>query len=201
MQRLNAPTFFDLAMPLEGSSAILRNILLVALGSLLLVVSAQTKYPIGPVPITLQSFVILMIGATYGWRLAGTTVLTYFAYGIAGYAVFATPPFTGAAYLFGASPTAGFLWGFLLAAVFLGAASQYGLARNPVKLAIAMFIATVIIYIPGLLWGATFIGAEWLSRENFFGVFVTPFLIGDSIKVIAVVALVPIAYKFLGQSR
>ena len=194
MNRLNAPTFFDLAVPVSGSNVIVRNTLLVVLGSLILAISARAQVNIGPIPITLQTLALMVMGATYGWRLAGLTVVTYLTYGIMGFAVFANPPFTGIVYLL-ASPSAGFLWGFIAGAMFIGAAAQWGMARNPVMLAGAMMIAHVIIYIPGVLWGSTFIGETWLPQGELFNVFVTPFLLGDTIKILIAVAVVPVSFK------
>lgn len=203
MERLNAPTFFDHAIPLTGSSALVRNVLLVILGSVLLAVSAHTKFPIGPVPVTLQTLVLMVMGATFGWRLAGITVLTYFAYGVAGFPVFATPPYTGLPYILGASTTAGFLWGFLAGGMFIGAAAQWGMARNPIMLAGAMLIAHVLIYIPGLAWPMTFIGSfDWLmSTDDLLAVYFSPFIIGDTIKILLAVALVPAAFKAVETFR
>ncbi|MEM7296496.1 MAG: NAD-glutamate dehydrogenase domain-containing protein, partial [Pseudomonadota bacterium] len=73
MQRLNAPTFFEEAIPLTGSSALARNIALILIGSFLLAISAQTKVALWPVPVTLQTLVLMVMGATFGWRLAGLT--------------------------------------------------------------------------------------------------------------------------------
>ena len=194
MQRLNAPTFFDQAIPLHGSSALMRNILLVLLGSLLLAISAQIKVPLWPVPVTLQTLVLMVLGATFGWRLAGLTVLAYWLEGIAGLPVFASG--AGAAYFFYVSPTAGFLWGFLPAALFIGAAAQWGLARNPIMLAGAMLIAHVILYIPGLAWGNTFVGkVAWMAEGELLAKFLYPFVIGDLTKIIIAVVLVPLAYQ------
>lgn len=199
MQRLNAPTFFDLAVPVSGSGAILRNVLLVVLGSILLAVSAQTKVAIWPVPVTLQTLVLMVMGATLGWRLAGLAVILYWLEGIAGLPVFASGG--GAPYFFGASPSAGFLWGFLPAAMFIGAAAQWGMARNPIMLAGAMLIAHIILYVPGLAWGSTFIGASWMPEGQLFSVFLEPYIIGDLTKIIIAVILVPIAYKAVEKTK
>ena len=201
MQRLNAPTFFDQAIPLSGNSALVRNVLLAIFGSLLLAVCARASIQIGPVPLTLQTLALMIIGATYGWRLAGLTVLLYLAYGAMNFPVFAQAPYAGLGYILGGVPSAGFLWGFVLGATFLGAAAQWGMARNPIMLAGAMLIAHVILYIPGVLWGATYIGATWLPEGELFNVFVTPFLLGDAIKILIAIAIVPIAYKAVETFR
>ncbi len=200
MQRLNAPTFFEEALPLSGSSALVRNIALVLIGSILLAISAQTKVALWPVPVTLQTLVLMVMGATFGWRLAGLTVLAYWLQGIAGLPVFSSG--SGAAYFFGLSPTAGFLWGFLPAAMFIGAAAQWGMARNPIMLAGAMLIAHVILYIPGLVWGNTFVGnVSWMAEGELFAKFLEPFIIGDLTKIIIAVILVPVAYKAVETFR
>jgi len=200
MQRLNAPTFFDQALPLRGSNALIRDVALVLLGSVLLAISAQTKVGLWPVPVTLQTLVLMVMGATYGWRLAGFTVLAYLLEGMAGLPVFAGGG--GAAYLFGGSPSAGFLWGFLPAALFIGAAAQWGMARNPIMLAGAMLIAHVILYVPGLAWGATFVGqVSWMAEGELFAKFLEPFIIGDLTKILIAVAVVPVAYKAVETFR
>ena len=193
MDRLNAPTFFDQAVPLAGAKARLRDALLVVLGSLLLAISAKFQVPLWPVPGTLQTLVLMVLGATLGWRLAGLTVVAYWIEGLAGLPVFAAGG--GAAYFF-LSPTAGFLWGFLPAALFIGAAAQGGLARNPISLAGVMLIAHVLIYGPGLAWGSTFVGlVDWLNEGELLAKFFYPFLIGDLIKIAVALVLVPMAYR------
>lgn len=200
MPHLTAPTFFDQALPLRGVGALARNTVLVLIGSLLLAASAQAKVPLWPVSATLQTLVLMVIGATYGWRLAGLTVLAYWLQGIAGLPVFADGG--GAPYFFGASPSAGFLWGFLPAALFLGAAAQAGLARNPISLAGAMLIAHVLLYVPGLAWGSTFVGAvSWMAEGELFAKFLDPFIIGDLTKIALAVLLVPGAYSLVDRFR
>ena len=200
MQRLNAPTFFDQAIPLSGSNAMVRNALLVLLGSILLAVSSKVQIPLWPVSVTAQTLVLMVMGATFGWRLAGATVVLYWLEGMAGLPVFSTGG--GAAYFFGASPSAGFLWGFLPAAMFIGAASQWGMARNPIMLAGAMLIAHVALYVPGLAWGNTFVGnVAWMAEGELFANFMDPFIVGDVTKIVIAVILVPAAYKAVETFR
>ena len=200
MQRLNTPTFFDQALPARGVNTLTRDALLVLFGSLLLALSAQTKVPLWPVPASLQTLVLMVMAATFGWRLAGLTVIAYWLEGIAGFPVFAGANFPG--YFFGASPTAGFLWGFLPAALFVGAAAQWGLARNPIMLAGVMLIAHLILYIPGLTWGSTFVGkVPWMAEGELLAKFFHPFIIGDILKILIAVVLVPLAYKAVEAFR
>lgn len=200
MERLNAPTFFDQAIPLSGSIAMVRNALLVLFGSILLAVSSKVQIPLWPVSVTAQTLVLMVMGATFGWRLAGATVVLYWLQGIVGMPVFSTG--AGAAYFFGASPSAGFLWGFLPAAMFIGAASQWGMGRNPIMLAGAMLIAHVILYIPGLAWGNTFVGnVTWMAEGQLFEKFMYPFMVGDLTKIVLAVVIVPVAYKAVETFR
>src|SRR6476661_1440905 len=127
-----APSHFPLAALLwphrtDRSSGLLRGVILVALGTALLTLSAKVNLPLPYVPMTLQTLVVLMIGAAYGWRLGGATVMAYLAEGAMGLPVFAGPigglaPFVG--------PTAGYLVGFALAAVVTGALSERGWDRS-----------------------------------------------------------------------
>ena len=140
--------------------------------------------------------------ARANWRLAGLTVLAYWAQGWAGLPVFAfadgAADFFGryAAGFFGGYAGAGFLWGFLPAAMFVGAAAQWGMARNPIMLAGAMLVAHVILYIPGLAWG--YIHSYPISITADGGLlanFLQPYVIGDLIKIAIAVTVVPLAYK------
>jgi len=107
----------------EGASGVIRIVALIALGTALLTLSAKVNLPLPYVPMTLQTLVVLMIGATYGWRLGGATVVAYLAEGAIGWPVFAGPV-GGLAPLLG--PTAGYLFGFVAAAVITGWLSQRG---------------------------------------------------------------------------
>ena len=117
-----APSHFPLAALLwphraDGSSGLLRSVILVALGTALLTLSAKVNLPLPYVPMTLQTLVVLVIGAAYGWRLGSATLIAYLVEGAIGFPVFAGPaggvaPFIG--------PTAGYLFGFVAAAFVTG---------------------------------------------------------------------------------
>src|ERR1700759_2610301 len=115
----------------------LRAIVLVALGSALMALSAKVNLPLPYVPMTLQTLVVLMIGAAYGWRLGSATMIAYLAEGAMGLPVFAGPV-GGIAPLLG--PTAGYLYGFVLAAFVIGWFAERGWDRNVVRLFAAMAI-------------------------------------------------------------
>jgi biotin transport system substrate-specific component len=107
--------------PAAGSTTV-RAIVLAVIGSILLTISAKIQVPFWPVPMTIQTFVVLVLGVAYGWRLAGATVLLYLAQGALGLPVFAAGG--GLAYM--AGPTGGYLVGFLLAALVVGWLAERG---------------------------------------------------------------------------
>ena len=132
------------------------KIALVLAGTALLALAAKVQVPFWPVPMTLQTLAVLMIGATFGARMAGATLLAYLAEGAVGLPVFAS----GAGLAYMAGPTGGYLLGFLLAAVFVGLAADRGWLRGGVPVAAVMFAAMALIYLPGVAWLAALIGAE-----------------------------------------
>ena len=135
-----APSHFPLAALLwphraDGSSGLLRSVILVALGTALLTLSAKVNLPLPYVPMTLQTLVVLVIGAAYGWRLGSVTLMAYLAEGAIGFPVFAGPV-GGLAPLIG--PTAGYLFGFVAAAFVTGWLSERGWDRSVLRLFVAM---------------------------------------------------------------
>ena len=125
--------------PAAGFSLVLRSLILVALGTALLTLSAKVNLPLPFVPMTLQTLVVLMIGAVYGWRLGCTTIIAYLAEGAIGLPVFAGPV-GGLAPLMG--PTAGYLAGFVAAAFITGWLSERGWDRSVPLLFVAMALGT-----------------------------------------------------------
>lgn len=179
----------------KTASPWLRAVILAVLGTALLWLSAKVKIDIGPVPVTLQTLVILGLGAAYGWRLGAATLMLYLAQGAAGLPVFAGTPEKGIGLAYMAGPTGGYLLGFVLAAAVIGYLAERGFDRNPFKMFAAMLLATVVIYIPGVAWLATLIGGEKALQ---FGLM--PFLWGDLIKAALVAALFPAMWRLLKRS-
>jgi biotin transport system substrate-specific component len=130
----------------------LRATVLMIAGTALLTVSAKIQVPFYPVPMTLQTLAVLVLGAAYGWRLAGATVALYLLEGMAGLPVFAGPV-TGPAYLMG--PTGGFLAGFLAAALLTGFMAERGFDRSLVRLTVTMTLGHAVIFAFGIGWLAT----------------------------------------------
>jgi biotin transport system substrate-specific component len=160
---------------------------MVIVGSLFIALAAQIAIPMYPVPVTGQTLAILLIGMTYGSRMAASTVALYLLEGALGLPVFANGA-AGALYMFG--PTGGYLAGFLIAAVTLGFLAERGFGRTILSTAVAMLIGTATIYIFGVAWLSMMIGFEKAVIHG-----VMPFLYGDALKAVVAAGLMPMAWK------
>jgi biotin transport system substrate-specific component len=168
-----------------GFAGALRIVILIALGTALLTLSAKTNLPLPYVPMTLQTLVVLVIGAAYGWRLGAVTVAVYLAEGAIGLPVFAGPV-GGLAPLMG--PTAGYLFGFVAAAFATGWLSERGWDRSMLRLFVAMAIGHIIILGCGFGWLA--FGMK-LGVGKAWSVGIAPFVAASLIKNALGAALVP----------
>ena len=135
---------------LNRFDSILKNLLIILIGSILYALSARIAIPIPPVPVTLQTLVLLTFSMAVGSRLAFLTFALYIFEGIIGIPVFAKPPFSGFYYLIGSS--GGYLLGMLIASYFVGYLAEKNYDKNFIKSLITIFIGTIIIFIPGLIW-------------------------------------------------
>jgi len=135
---------------LNRLDSILKNLLIVLIGSILYALSARIAIPIPPVPVTLQTLVLLTFSMAVGSRLAFLTFALYIFEGIIGIPVFAKPPFSGFYYLIG--PSGVYLLGMLIASYFVGYLAEKNYDKNFIKSLITIFIGTIIIFIPGLIW-------------------------------------------------
>ena len=166
------------------------KIVLAIAGSALLAVSAKVQIPFWPVPMTMQTFVVLVIGMAYGARLGAATLGLYLAEGAVGLPVFATG--SGLGYLIG--PTGGYLAGFVLAANVIGLLASRGWDRSMTKTLAAMVAGTLLIFIPGILWLSTFIGIEKAVAAA-----LTPFLLSEGLKILLAVLIMPLIWKRLSD--
>lgn len=171
----------------------LRAFVLIALGSALMALSAKVNLPLPYVPMTLQTLVVLMIGAGYGWRLGSATMMAYLAEGAMGLPVFAGPV-GGIAPLVG--PTAGYLYGFVAAAFITGGLAERGWDRNVVLLFAAMAVGHVVIFIAGFGWLAY--GVR-LGADKAWLVGVAPFMAASVIKNALGAALMPAARRIVDR--
>lgn len=170
------------------------DILLIIGGSLLIALCAQIKVwlPFSPVPVTLQTFAVLMLGALLGSRRGSLCVLAYITEGAAGLPVFAAG--AGLAVLSG--PTGGYLVGFIAAAYITGSLAEKGWDRKVATTVLAMLLGNASIYAFGLFWLSCLIGTE---KVLFVGLY--PFIAGDCLKIALAAVLLPSAWKLLGKTN
>jgi biotin transport system substrate-specific component len=188
------PVLSETLLPAAGARLWLKRALLVALGVAALTVAAKVRVPFWPVPVTMQTFVVLGLGAAYGLRLGVATVLGYLLLGALGVGVF-TGEGAGLAYMLGG--TGGYLAGFVLAAALLGLAARRGWDRSVPRMALAMLAGSVLIYLPGVLWLGVLHGFD--KPILAWGLY--PFLLGDALKLALAALLFPAAWRAVGDAR
>ncbi|MCA0872383.1 biotin transporter BioY [Seohaeicola saemankumensis] len=183
--------------PRQGAALRAKQVALVILGIAVLAISAKIKVPMWPVPITMGTFAVLSIGAAYGARLGLATILGYMVVGALGFDVFAgsSAEKFGLTYMMGG--TGGYLVGYVLATVALGALAARGWDRSMGRMAAALLIGNALIYVPGLLWLGQLYG--WDKPILQWGL--TPFLVGDAIKLALAAMLLPALWKLVGKAR
>ena len=194
-QTLPANTLATAILPLDN--ALLRNLMLAVAGSLLLWISAKISIPFWPVPLTMQTLVVLMIGMAFGARLGAATVALYLLEGAAGLPVFSGTPEKGIGLAYMMSTTGGYLFGFVVAAGAVGFLAERGWDRNLSTTALAMLIGTVLIYIPGVLWLGIVLG--WDKPILSWGL--TPFLASDALKLVIAAVLMPSLWRLLSALK
>ena len=199
--------------PHEGTAQRIKQIALVVLGVAALIVSAKTSVaiPPSPVPITLGTFGVLAIAVAYGPRLGLITMGTYVLLGALGFNVFARTtgvfngPVEGITYMLGGS--GGYILGYILATAYLGSVARRGMDRRVESLFGGLLVANVLIYVPGLLWLAYWImagdrlAADATLLDQTFAWGLTPFLIGDLLKLAVAGLLIPALWKLVGDAR
>ncbi|HSD83425.1 MAG TPA: biotin transporter BioY [Anaerolineae bacterium] len=187
-----APTIYTRTFPRAASW--LRDLILILLGALFVAALAQVEIPLPftPVPITGQTFGVLLVGAALGSKRGAASLAAYLAMGMVG-----LPFFAGGAHglniVIGA--TGGYLIGFIVAAYILGLLAERGLERSVRTSILPFLVGTVIIYICGVAWLAVVLGS--FSKAITAGLL--PFLIGDAIKLVAASLALPAAWKFVRE--
>ncbi len=158
---------------------IIKNLFIALVGSILLAISAKIKIPFYPVPMTMQTLVVLMIGIGFGWKLGIATISLYLFEGIIGLPVFSGTPEKGIGFIYFTGPTMGYLIGFLLAAFFAG---KFNYSQNHFTNFFKLLFATSFIYILGILWLGNIIGWD----KPIYKLGVQPFLLAELFKVLLV---------------
>jgi len=196
---LNDKVLTEAFGPVDGSALRVKQAVMVLLGIMALALTAKVQVfiPGNPVPITLTTFGVLTIGAAYGARLGLLTIVGYLVIGALGLDVFAGSSAEKAGLVYMMGGTGGYLVGYALAAMALGYAARLGWDRSVARMALAMLIGTALIYIPGLLWLHQF-SSGW---EQTLAWGITPFLIGDALKLGLAALLLPAMWKLVGNAR
>jgi len=156
---------------------LIKFLLIMVLGSMALTISAKIKIPFYPVPMTMQTFVVLFIGISFGYKVGLATVCLYLIEGIAGLPVFSNSPEKGIGLIYFTGPTMGYLIGFLTAC-FL--ASKIKVEDNVLMVLIKLIIAASTIYILGLIWLGIVIGWD----KPIFALGAKPFLLAELFKIL-----------------
>lgn len=167
---------------------------LAASGACLLTLSAKIQVPAWPVPMTMQTYVVLVIGMAYGLRLGVATVLAYLVLGAIGLPVFAGTPEKGIGIAYMLGPTGGYLLGFLVAAWLCGVLAGRGWDRGFARALFAMTLAHVLILGFGVIWLAALIG--W-PRAVALGV--TPFIAATVLKTLLAGWTLPVAWRLVDR--
>ncbi len=173
-----------------GHEGLVRKAGLVLGGSLFIALAAQVSVPFFPVPLTLQTLAILIVGLSFGSRLGAAALLAYLAEGAMGLPVFANGA-NGAALV---GPTAGFLYGFVGMAWLAGLAVERGLARGVVSTALCGIAISALLYVPGLAWPAAVMGK---AMPELWAYWMSPFLLGDTVKAVLAAMVVWGGWKAL----
>ncbi len=158
-------------------SKLIKSLLIIILGSIALTISAKVKIPFYPVPMTMQTFVVLLLGLSFGYKIGLSAVGLYLLEGIAGLPVFSNSPERGIGIVYFTGPTMGYLIGFLFACYL---ASFVKLNDSFFKIFIKLTLAVSTVYILGISWLGTLIGWD----KPIFNLGVAPFLLAEAFKVI-----------------
>ena len=178
----NNSTLVHLLLSTYKINTYYKNIALVLFGTLLLAVSSKIQVPFWPVPMTMQPFIVFIIGMSYGWKLALSTLIAYLVEGALGLPVFAKGG--GLLYLIG--PTAGYLYGMTVAAGVIGFLAERGYNHSYIKSLISLIIGTVIIFVLGVGYLGSVIGYDKALAGGLY-----PFIPSEFFKIGLAVILIP----------
>jgi len=167
---------------------IVKLIIIIIAGTILITISAKVKIPFYPVPMTMQTFVILLIGITLGYKIGLATVALYLFEGIIGLPVFASSPEKGIGIVYFIGPTMGYLIGFLIAVFFAG---LFKYDKGMINTFLKLIFSVSFIYILGLIWLGTLIGWD----KPIFKLGAQPFLLAELFKMLLLLFLTPILLK------
>ena len=156
---------------------LIKYIFIALLGSILLALSSKVKIPFYPVPMTMQTFIVLLIGIAFGWKLGVATISLYLFEGILGLPVFSGTPEKGIGIVYFTGPTMGYLVGFIIAVYFAG---KFNYDDNLFNTFFKLTFATSFIYLFGILWLGNLIGWD----KPIFKLGAQPFLLAELFKIL-----------------
>ena len=188
-------TLYQAVAPERTSRISTMDVLAVVAGSLLLTVSAKIQVPFYPVPMTMQTLVVIGLGLALGPVRGAAAVALYLTQGALGLPVFAGTPEKGIGLAYMMGPTGGYLTGYLPAAALAGWLAERGWDRNAFTAMLAALLAGAVIYVPGLLWLGSVVG--WDKPVLAFGLY--PFIPGDVMKAVLAAIAFPAAWKWLSH--
>ena len=172
----------------------LRRAAAVLLGNCLLWASAKAQVPFWPVPITMQTYVVLTLGALFGWRLGAATLAAYLAEGAVGLPVFAGTPANAIGLAYVTGPTGGYLAGYFAAVLVVGGLADRGWTRTRLGTGMALLIGELAILGLGWAWLAVGLGAQKAAAVG-----LAPFLAGDALKLVLAIATVGYAQRLVAR--
>ena len=164
------------------NNKIIKNAIIVFLGTVLLTISAKVKIPFYPVPMTMQTFVVIFLGMSFGFKLGLATVALYLFEGILGIPVFSNSPEKGVGIIYFTGPTMGYLLGFLMAVYVAG---KFNFDKNYLSNFIKIFFSVLPIYVLGLIWLGILIGWD----KPIFELGAKPFLLAELFKIFLLVII------------
>ena len=160
----------------NSQTRIIKSLLVIFFGSVLLTISAKIKIPFYPVPMTMQTFIVLFLGVSFGYKIAIATVSLYLIEGILGLPVFSNSPERGVGFTYFTGPTMGYLIGFLTACFF---SSFIKVSDNYFMIVTKLVLSVSTIYVLGVLWLGTLIGWD----KPVFELGVAPFMLAETFKI------------------
>ena len=160
-------------------SKLIKNLFIALIGTIILAISSKIKIPFYPVPMTMQTLVILIIGIGFGWKIGIATIALYLFEGIIGLPVFSGTPEKGIGLIYFTGPTMGYLIGFLVTVFFAG---KFNYNNNIISNFFKLVFATSFIYILGMIWLGQLIGWD----KPIFKLGAQPFLLAELFKILIV---------------
>ena len=167
---------------------LIKSLVVIILGSIALTISAKIKIPFYPVPMTMQTFVVIMIGITLGWKLGVASITLYLLEGALGLPVFSGTPEKGIGIVYFTGPTMGYLIGFIIAAYLAG---NFNYNNNFILNFFKIVFATSFIYLLGVIWLGVLIGWD----KPLFNLGVKPFLLAEICKMMLATSLIVVIKK------